>query len=59
MYAIRSYYVDQLKTVIATGSIESAMKVRESWAGQKMVLLFSTEGEFSAKELEEFERLIG
>ncbi len=51
--------IDQLKTVIATGSIESAMKVRESWAGQKMVLLFSTEGEFSAKELEEFERLIG
>lgn len=51
--------LSKLKTIMATGSLESALKVRENWVGQKIVLLFSTEGENAHIELAEFERLIG
>ena len=49
----------KIKTILATGSLESAMKLRENWIGQQMVLLFSTEGEEASSDLAHFEKLVG
>jgi len=48
----------QIKTLMATGSIESALMAKNQWSGEKMILLFSTEGEGANGDMEEFERLI-
>lgn len=51
--------IEKIKTIIATGNLESAMKARENWIGERIVLLFSTEGENAANDIEAFSKLIG
>jgi hypothetical protein len=47
-----------VKTLIATGSVESALLAKNNWSGKKMILLFSTEGQRAQDDMQEFERLI-